>query len=771
MKCWFTRDGAVLPTSPLKRFDPRHWTVDFPRGTIASLIDGADAHSLVVKAEFLRTGDLVGLIWESEDRQSHEAHRRRTARDYAGCRVSFRWQSSGLIALDQVNGPTLTIEGRDANGAARAWYVRLWNYASGSPTDAVVSLDFDALDGGWLLPGEADPVWPGDIDRMFISLVPPDYVPGGPAIRIAPAVGEVTMSAIDCRGRSSVIEIADTWQPETVFGICTAYDDLYHLNPARIVESVQRLGYRGDVTHYIGMSHYEALGSDGRVNAARGMNGPARAWHEAFASGMAAATKSVIFSLSYEIFDQFCPEDWKQRAYDGAPGLTGWVPPSALVSPANGAAITYLATIAAELVELAEAAGLRARFQIGEPWWWIMPDGRPCLYDSAAVAAFGGAPVEIADIAGTHDAAEQALLDDAGAVLAASTATVAAAAKAAGTNVETLLLAYLPTVLDPDAPDAKRVNLPVGWAKPAFDRLQLEDYDWVTEGRAETVRDAAFALVGTRLGYAAGEQHYLAGFASDAGAARLQWRRIVAAAEKRASEGVEQVFLWALPQVLRDDLVLMPADEEEMVEPFADVDFPIAIGADASVAPGYSTQIVTSASGHEYRNADWAQARLRFDAGPGVRGDAELEKLVAFFRARRGPAQAFRFRDPFDHSSNEMTGVPSAFDQPIGTGNGVTSRFSLCKTYGEGEVRRITRPVAGTVKVAIDGLEQPSGWSLEAGGEIQFDTPPDAGANISAGYLFDVPVRFAEDRLEVNQASFKAGEMPSVPLIEVREDN
>ena len=93
-------------------------------------------------------------------------------------------------------------------------------------------------------------------------------------------------------------------------------------------------------------------------------------------------------------------------------------------------------------------------------------------------------------------------------------------------------------------------------------------------------------------------------------------------------------------------------------QPFDDVDFPIAIGAEASVTPGFSTNVVTSASGYEYRNANWAQARLRFDAGPGVRGDAELGELIAFFRARRGPAVAFRFRDPFDHSSNGMTGVP-----------------------------------------------------------------------------------------------------------------
>jgi uncharacterized protein (TIGR02217 family) len=143
---------------------------------------------------------------------------------------------------------------------------------------------------------------------------------------------------------------------------------------------------------------------------------------------------------------------------------------------------------------------------------------------------------------------------------------------------------------------------------------------------------------------------------------------------------------------------------------------------------------------------------------------------LAFFRARRGAAVGFRFRDPFDFSSNEMTGEPSALDQRIGSGDGSRVRFSLVKDYSGGEQRGITRPVAGTVKVAIDGAEQSSGWVLEALGEVVFDVPPEAGAAITAGYLFDVPVRFADDRLEINRATFQAGEAPSVPLVEIREN-
>lgn len=178
---------------------------------------------------------------------------------------------------------------------------------------------------------------------------------------------------------------------------------------------------------------------------------------------------------------------------------------------------------------------------------------------------------------------------------------------------------------------------------------------------------------------------------------------------------------------------------------------------------------MTSASGYEARNVNWAQARLQFDAGPGVRGEAELETLIAFFRARRGPAAAFRFRDPFDSSSNGMTATPMATDQEIGTGDGAATQFPLFKQYGTGEQRRITRPVVGSVRIAIDGTELATGWTLHDKGVVEFDQPPPAGAVVTAGFLFDVAVRFAEDRIEVNRSTFLAGEAPSVPLVEVRE--
>jgi uncharacterized protein (TIGR02217 family) len=764
MAFWLASQRTVQAESVVTRFDPRFWTVNFPRPMMASVVSTA-ADALRVDAVFYRQDDLAGLIWESEDTRDHPLLRYETGRDYRGCRLSFRWRSSGVLALDAVNGPTLTIEGRDAGGQPRTWYVRLWNYASGDPEDATVSIDFAGVVGGFELPGEADAVWAGDVDRLFVSVCPAGYTMAAGDLD-APQEGWVEVSGIACDGPGAVLAIGDSVLPEHGLRIASGYDDSYNLTPARMLRNALLLGYRGAINHYVGMSHHfrlEANSGGYYVSLAGGvLNAPCAAWHRDFAERARALGYDVIWSLSYELFDRHCWNDWKQRAWDGSPALTGWEPPSSLLSPANEAAMGYLRQVAQAFVAIGIAAGLAAKFQIGEPWWWVMADGRPCLYDAAAKTAFGGEPVEIASVRGALDVAETALLDAAGAVLAGSTAALVAAVKAVAPEVETHVLAYLPGVLAAEAPEVRRANLPLGWASPAFDRLQLEDYDWVTAGDSgATARGVAEA--GARLGYGAGEQDYFAGFVLSGDDAAGQWPLIEAAAEAARGGGVGRAFVWALPQVLRDGFVHFD-QEEDAVEAFDDVLFPLALGKDAEVSPGFSTAIVTSAGGREQRNASWAGARARYDVGPGIRSEADIGALLAFFRSRQGPARGFRLRDPFDATS----GAETALDQQIGVGDGTATRFALVKHYGE-QARRITRPVAGSVRVAVDGVET-AAFSVEDGGWVAFDAAPASGAAVTAGFAFDVPVRFAEDSLSVSRATFLAGTAASVPLIELRED-
>jgi len=759
----------------IQRFDPRFWTVNFPRPMMASVVTTAP-DALRVTCEFHHRGELAGLIWETEDTLDHPLHAYTTDRDYTHTVLSFRWRSGGIVALDAVHGPTLTIEGRDASGAARSWYVRLWNYAEGSPEDALVTLPFSQLESGFGLPGEA--IHAADIDRMFISLVPEGYVSGSIAQLPARVDGWAELSEISCDGARAMLEIGDCMVPEHGERIATAYDDAFNQTPARLIRQIRHLGYRSQLLHYVGMSHYfrlEPLGAGHYVSLAGGaLNDSCAAWHHSFAAEAAAAGFEIVWSLSYELLDAHCWNDWKQRSADGSPALTGWEPPSTLLSPAHAGAMAYLRQVAAAFVQIAESEGLPVHFQIGEPWWWVTAGSyAPCLYDDAAKVAFGGDPPVIADMRAPLDEAQKALLDQAGALLAASTAALAQAVRdAASGPAEVMLLAFTPTILDRRMPELERANLPAGWAYPAFDRLQLEDYDWLTAG-ADARRRAAYAHVDGKLGYPIDRQDYLSGFVLLPEDALKYWPRIDAALDEAKQRGVQRRFVWALPQVARDGYTrLAPPpdlDAEDAMQNFDDVPYPLALGSDASASPEFSTSILVTASGHERRTAQWADARLRYDVGPGIRSEAELATLLAFFRARHGPARGFRLADPFDQSSGGA--APQPGDQRLGLGDGERTRFALVKRYGDGpepQVRRITRPRAGSVRVAVNGVET-TAFTLDPLGEVVLDDPPANGVEVRAGFLFDVPVRFAEDRLAISAAGFAAGQAPSVPLIEIRE--
>ncbi|AQR62635.1 glycoside hydrolase family 24 [Brevundimonas sp. LM2] len=181
------------------------------------------------------------------------------------------------------------------------------------------------------------------------------------------------------------------------------------------------------------------------------------------------------------------------------------------------------------------------------------------------------------------------------------------------------------------------------------------------------------------------------------------------------------------------------------------------------------TEIVTLASGHERRNSPWVMGRRRYLIGANLRSLADMAELTAFFEARRGRLYGFRFRDFADFASCAPGGTPAATDQDLGVGDGVRATFALVKAYGDLE-RPITKPVEGSVRVAVGGVDLAAGaFAVDAAtGAVTLATAPAAGAAVTAGFLFDTPVRFDADRLEMTLESFDAGRMAAVPLIEVR---
>ena len=207
---------------------------------------------------------------------------------------------------------------------------------------------------------------------------------------------------------------------------------------------------------------------------------------------------------------------------------------------------------------------------------------------------------------------------------------------------------------------------------------------------------------------------------------------------------------------------------------FHEIRFPAGLSFGSTGGPERRTEIVTLANGFEERNSPWAHARRRYDAGTGLRGLDDLEDLIAFFEARHGQLHGFRWKDWSDYKSCAPSHLVEPNDQYLGTGDGVTTVFSLIKTYRSGAqsyARPIAKPVAGSVRVAVGGLPkvEEEEFTVDAAtGLITMVAAPDIGVSVSAGFEFDVPVRFDTDRIDVSVSSFQAGEVPSVPVVEVR---
>lgn len=202
---------------------------------------------------------------------------------------------------------------------------------------------------------------------------------------------------------------------------------------------------------------------------------------------------------------------------------------------------------------------------------------------------------------------------------------------------------------------------------------------------------------------------------------------------------------------------------------FHEVDFPFSLAASAIGGPYRRTEIISLVSGREERNTPWANSLRRWDLGPAIKSRGDIHQLIAFFEARRGPLHGFRFRDPLDHTSSLSEDGVHHTDQLLAQGDGTQTRFALTKTYESGPnpwVRPILKPVVETLRAGVNGMRVEAGWDDE-NAQLLFAEPPAAGATVSAGYIFDCPVRFDTERLEIALDLIDAGTL-SLPLVELR---
>lgn len=182
---------------------------------------------------------------------------------------------------------------------------------------------------------------------------------------------------------------------------------------------------------------------------------------------------------------------------------------------------------------------------------------------------------------------------------------------------------------------------------------------------------------------------------------------------------------------------------------FHEIRLPTTYDYGISGGPSFGTQIVEMPSGQEQRIARQQQGKRSWNIPFNNKTPAQISEIITFFLARQGAAHGFRFKDFHDFTTGaDGVGAPSFGNVQIGVGNGSQVQFQLVKKYTSGIItrtRNITKPVSGTVLIGVNGVNQTSGWTVNtSNGLVTFTTAPANGATITAGFEFDVPVRFSK---------------------------
>jgi uncharacterized protein (TIGR02217 family) len=221
-----------------------------------------------------------------------------------------------------------------------------------------------------------------------------------------------------------------------------------------------------------------------------------------------------------------------------------------------------------------------------------------------------------------------------------------------------------------------------------------------------------------------------------------------------------------------------------MPDRFIDAYLPAEVpGYPCDSAPRFSTTINIADSGAEQANRNWLHPLWRYTLPEAVREWETVELIKSHWLVMGGPAQTWPFRDPMDFASCDLEMVPqitmppiSALDQIIGIGNGAANSFQLTKTYQSGVAppydRPIDLPIVSSVLIAVNGIDvsMSNPWTVSRpGGVVTFSTAPAGSAVITAGFLFDVEVRFeADDSYASIVHNYNAGGFADLTLLGVR---
>jgi hypothetical protein len=525
------------------------------------------------------------------------------------------------VAVDEITRIVLPLVPRDYQGGA---VCTLGTEIVQGGTYAAVAVTIPG--GRQPQPGDILSIWPGtlatdDHTQLWIAGAapagagyPPDTflvtpapafawpwantIPVGAPCQItssAPAAplrdpNEVTLriTGLAVTGERALLTAEDRRLPRHSLGMTDGWDNAYPFSPELVVERFRDLGFVRRYVMYVGMSHPQSFAWDaGLVRdgvtggwvidpALPPVNRPTRLWFEDFARRLTALNIELWISVSFEILNSLCPPEWRQRDALGNPALTGWDPPSSLVSPANLAGRAWLAALANDFITICRRQGCRVGMQIGEPWWWIsaFEPGKPAfllppeawvvfIYDphvTAAWTAATGLPVPTPRITAAQAseealAANRAYLAFCRSLLGETTNRMIEAIHAEHPGIDTAILVFTPQVLDTRTNVPPLLNLPPveQWGASKFTILMIEDYDWAAHGLIDLM--AKTWEVAAELGYPLERTIYFGGFVLKPEDAAEQWPRIFDAMNDAIRRGALQVMPWSREQLWRDGVV------------------------------------------------------------------------------------------------------------------------------------------------------------------------------------------------------------------------
>ena len=746
----------------IRRFEPAFWDVDFDLSAVATIVTtGADAFT--VKGILRTTSNLVGVFWRSQDKWGHPLFSYEQEIDWRNCVLTFDLTYTNCPTIDDsanAGANQLTMTVTDMSG--RPYYLYLENFQTAGSSNSrtgTFQIDFSTAMGGIL----EDETIPWDfIDNIFIGFVPPGYVSGS-TTPIADVAFQADFSNISVTGTNSTVGYNDSGLTPHALRIADGYADSYPMTPARVVEQIVNLGYRGNVVLYVGFTQFLSLtwdaGEDRFIidTGKATLNVPTQQWVTDFCTRLNAGGMGVVMSVSFEILKEYCPSDWAQYDYKGQQSESGWDPSSTFVSPSSVAGMDYLRDVARDFVGLSVATGCITHYQVGEPWWW--PGGYrgegPCFYDSNVIAEYlsdTGNPVPTPYLETIYDDYEGdpdqvAFLEWLQAKLGEMTTWLADEVKAAYPGTLATVLFYTPTVSNPLAPMLTLVDFPTAaWSSPEWDYTQVEDYEVIEFGNFIQQNSDLDVPIQT-LGYAAADCQYFSGF-NLLPATVFIWNQI----DKAIWVALEQksygsALVWARPQVCRDGWVF----NEDAWPTYAAAtpettytQFPVLtqLGWGVSRTPNFNTLISSHVSGKEIRSPRAVYPQWEFEfTFEGLRSDGAetLQQMVSFFQSMKGRGNRFVYSDPDNNT---------ATTQFLGDGTGFRRGFTFVRSVGNNYEEPIGA-INSVSAVHIDGgLVDPADYEVrynDTWPQVLFESAPAEGTVITATFSYFFVCRFSND--------------------------